>query len=71
MTNSINVTRAFVFAIVAGGAIFFAWAWQNINTTLQKGIADGRSIRVSMRTSCAVSEEALGTPHFSGCNSLL
>ena len=71
MNKSINVTRSLIVAVVAGAAIFFAWAWQNINAALQKGIADGAGIRVSMKTSCTVSEEVLGSPHFSGCNSIL
>ena len=71
MNNSINVTRALIVTVVAGGAILLAWAWQNISTAFQKGIADGRSIRVSMINSCAVSKETAGGPHFSGCNSIL
>ncbi len=71
MNKSINGTSALVVAVAAGGAIFFTWAWQNINSALQKGIADGSSMRVSMKSSCTVSEDTLGTPHFSGCNSIL
>lgn len=71
MNKSINGTRAIVVAVVAGGAVFFAWAWQGMSATLQKGIADGSSIRISMRNSCVTSEESVGTPHFSGCNSIL
>lgn len=71
MNKTTNINHTLVAAAVAGGAILFAWAWQNINTVIQKGIADGSSIRVSMRTSCAVSEGAASTPHFSGCNSIL
>lgn len=70
MNTSINATRSLIVAAVAGGALIFAWAWQNLNAALQKGIADGSSIRVSMKTSCAVSEDA-SAPHFSGCNSIL
>ena len=71
MNKTTNMTRALIVTAVAGGAVFLAWAWQNINTALQKGIADGRSIRVSMINSCAVSEKTAGGPHFSGCNSIL
>lgn len=70
MNKTTNINHTLVAAAIAGGAILLAWAWQNINTVLQKGIVDGSSIRVSMRTSCA-SEETAGTPHFSGCNSIL
>ena len=71
MNKTTNINRTLVAAAVAGGVILIAWAWQNISTMLQKGIADGSSIRVSMRSSCVASEEGLGTPHFSGCNSIL
>lgn len=71
MNYSIGTGRSVVVAVVASGALLLMWAWQNISTVLQKGIADGTSIRVSMKASCAVSEETLGTPHFSGCNSIL
>ena len=69
--NKTTNTRTLIVTVVAGGAILLAWAWQNINTALQKGIADGKSIRVSMINSCAVSKEDAGGPHFSGCNSIL
>ena len=71
MNKTTNINRTLVAAAVAGGAILTAWAWQNISTALQKGIVDGKSIRVSMINSCAVSKETAGTPHFSGCNSIL
>lgn len=71
MNKTTNINHTLVAAAVAGGAVLLAWAWQNINTVLQKGISDGSSIRVSMRTSCAISEGAAGTPRFSGCNSIL
>lgn len=71
MNKSINVNRSLVVAVIAGGAVLFVWAWQNISAVIQKGIADGKSIRVSMINSCAVSKETSGTPHFSGCNSIL
>ncbi|MDO8231693.1 MAG: hypothetical protein Q7T37_00620 [bacterium] len=70
MNTSIHATRSLVVAAVAGGALLFTWAWQGLNTVIQKGVADGSSIRVSMKTSCAVSEDA-SAPHFSGCNSIL
>ena len=71
MNKSIHRTSSVVVAVVAGGAVFFTWAWQSMSAAIQKGIADGSSIRVSMRSSCVASEEGLGTPHFSGCNSIL
>ena len=70
MNTSIYATRSLIVAAVAGGAVLFAWAWQGLHAVIQKGIADGSSIRVSMKTSCAVSEDS-STPHFSGCNSIL
>ncbi|MCX6788042.1 MAG: hypothetical protein NT108_02690 [Candidatus Kaiserbacteria bacterium] len=71
MNHSISTTRSLIVAVAAGMAVLLAWAWQNVHAALQKGIADGSSMRVSMKTSCAVSEETLGSPHFSGCNSIL
>ena len=70
MTNSIRVSRSLVFAVLAGGAVLLVWAWQNINAALQKGIADGASMRVSLKTSCSTTESSSG-PHFTGCNSIL
>ena len=71
MNTSVTANRSFVVAAVAGVAVLLAWAWQAVSVAIQKGIADGASIRVSMKTSCSVSEDAAGTPHFSGCNSIL
>ncbi len=71
MNKSININRSLVVALVASGAVFLAWAWQSMSAAIQKGIADGSSIRVSMKASCPVSEATLGAPHFSGCNSIL
>ena len=71
MNHSISTTRSLIVAVAAGVAVLLAWAWQNVNAALQRGIADGSGMRVSMKTSCAVSEESLGSPHFSGCNSIL
>ncbi len=71
MNKSITITRSFIVAIVASGVVFVAWAWQNINTAFQKGIADGKNMRVGLKTSCTVSENTLDSPHFSGCNSIL
>ena len=71
MNKTTSINHTLVAVAIAGGAVLLAWAWQNINTALQKGIADGRSIRVSMINSCATSKETAGTPHFSGCNSIL
>ena len=71
MNKITNINHTLVAVAVAGAAVLLAWAWQNISVALQKGVADGKSIRVSMINSCAVSKETAGTPHFSGCNSIL
>ncbi len=70
MNTSIHATRSLIVAAVAGGAVLFAWAWQGLSAVIQKGVADGSSLRVSLKTTCAVSEDA-SAPHFSGCNSIL
>lgn len=71
MNNNTFVGRSLIIATVASGAVLLTWAWQSVHATFQKGIADGESIRVSMKVSCAVSEGAASTPGFSGCNSIL
>lgn len=71
MNTRITDNRSFVVVAIASVAVLCMWAWQYISSAIQKGIADGASIRVSMKTSCSVSEDTMGTPHFSGCNSVL
>ncbi|MDO8593531.1 MAG: hypothetical protein Q7R59_01370 [bacterium] len=71
MNKSIKVVHSLIVAAVVGVAVFFAWAWQYTHAALQKGIADGTSMRVGLKTSCDVSENAPSSPHFSGCNSIL
>lgn len=70
MTSSIKMTRSLIVAVLAGAAVLLAWAWQNVSAALQKGISDGASMRVSLKTSCTVSQDSSGA-HFTGCNSIL
>lgn len=70
MTNTLKASRSLILAVLAVAAVFLAWAWQNIATILQKGISDGASMRVSLKTSCSVSQDSTGA-HFTGCNSIL
>ena len=70
MKQTTNVTHTIVATIIASVAIVAALAWQSINTIIQKGLADGKSIRVAERNSCTTNETS-GAPHFSGCNSII
>jgi hypothetical protein len=70
MEKTTKITQTVVATIIASVAIVAALAWQSINTIIQKGLADGKSIRVSERNSCTT-EEVSSAPHFSGCNSIL
>lgn len=71
MKQGVYKTRALVVTILIGVTALFVWAWQNISVFIQKGIADGKSIRVSENNTCLMTESESNKPHFSGCNSIL
>lgn len=62
-------TSALVLAVAAVAVL--ALGLQHVQAAFTKAVAQGESIRVTEKNSCAESTQSEDTPHFSGCNSII
>ncbi len=70
MKHSIRLTRSQIIAVIAVIGFLTTWATQTVVGAYQKGVAEGKSIRVAEINTCSVNNSGTKA-RFSGCNSIL
>lgn len=69
--NISQLSRVQVVAVATIFALLFIWLLQTISTSYQKGVVDGKSMRITEINACIVGDPSTDSPNFGGCNSIL